>query len=154
MQKYSDWGNLSWLWEAMVDVSRDLDANCVHSVCYRTKATTTLVSCVFELTQQWRTISSRVSQKNNFFEKYRWSGLIWFSWSRRVQWCHFYWNRSWFRGCAKSLKFLCFGLYLSLWTLEPTAFQCQMASMAMHNSDPSVLSACTKCRPCTRAHLE
>ena len=21
----------------------------------------------------------RVSQKNNFFEKYRWSGLIWFS---------------------------------------------------------------------------
>ena len=22
------------------------------------------------------------------------------------------------------LKFLCFGLYLSVWTLEPTAFQC------------------------------
>ena len=57
-------------------------------------------------------LTSRVSQKSNFFEKYRCSGLIWF-WSWRVQWCHFYWNWWWFRGCAKSLKLLCFGLYLT-----------------------------------------
>ena len=64
--------------------------------------------------------------KKKLFLKYRCSGLrlIWFTWSWRVQWCHFYWNWRWFRGCAKSLKFLCLGLYLSLWTLEQTAFQC------------------------------
>ena len=54
---------------------------------------------------------SRVGQKINIFENYRWTSLMWFSGSFWVHWHYFHQNRRWFRGCANDFKISCFCHY-------------------------------------------
>ena len=56
-------------------------------------------------------------KKTTFFEKYRCSGLIWFSDHGEFSGVIFIEIGVGLGGAQRALKFLCFGPYLSLWAL-------------------------------------